>query len=68
VIEEESMAKEEEEEEEEEQLSSTSRSNGNSSSTLLPNWKEYVNLEVRVEMCFHFFLFFWAILVFGWCC
>jgi len=67
VIEEESMAEEEEEEEEEEQqLSSTSRSNGNSSFTLLP--KEYVNLEVRVEICFHFFLFFWAISVFGWCC
>jgi hypothetical protein len=49
---------EEEEGEEEEGLSSTSRSNGNSSSTLLPNWKEYVNLEVRVEICFHFFFGF----------
>lgn len=44
AIEEESMA-EEAEEEEEEELSSTSRSNGNSSSTLLPNWKEHVNLD-----------------------
>ncbi len=58
VIVEESMA--EEEEEEEEELSSTSTSNGNSSSTLLPNWKEYVNLEVRVEICFHFFFSFWG--------
>jgi hypothetical protein len=33
-------------EEEEEELSSTSRSNGNSISTLLPNWKEHVNLDV----------------------